>query len=630
MGQESAVADGTTRPTGGHAGFRPGAVYGSVVTTTEQEGVRRNPSRPLRTRLLRAALRTLLVLLVLLVVDAAWVGVRGVLARRHLTAARVSLTDARDALVAGHDAGAVLDRARHETAAARRLTGDPVWHLDGHLPVVGSTFQTAAVVAEQGERLAAALPAVSAGVEDLRRGGLLAGRRIDLRRLATDGAGVVAADDVLRSARAAVGAAPAHPAVHAVEQARADLLGLLSDAQARFDGIATAVRVAPAMLGADGPRRYFAALQNTAEARGTGGLMGTWAVLLADHGALTLQQKGSDADLPDFGSPVLDPAPDFAARWGQFHADTIWRDANASPHFPWAAQVWLAMWQARRHEHLDGVISLDPTAAGYLVAATRPVRLTDGSTIAGPDLTEFAESRLYARYPRDADSTARRAVLVGLVGQLFDHLGQPTDTRALLSALGRAAGERRLLLASARPQEQSLLETTPVAGVLPDVPGPFAGIALFNGIGNKMDYYLDRTVTWTAGPCAAPGAARTVTTSVTLHDDAPTTPLPPYVAKPTATGQRSRPDGSNRSWVSVYGSVGAVAVRATLDGHDVPVATQSERGHPVVAAYVDLAPRQSGTLVVTWQDPSRGAPAPVLLPPLVRDPVVHADVGTCP
>jgi len=601
--------------------------YGLNVAEPQQvptTGIRR------RARVPGGLRRALLVLLLLAVLDVAWVGARGLLARRHLTAARTALTQAQDALLAGTGATAVLDRARRETSAAHRLTDDAVWHLDGHLPLVGSTFQTAAVVAEQGDRLAAALPAVSAGVADLRKGALLAGKRVDLARLTRDGAGALAADDVLANARAAVAAAPAAPRVHAVAQARTDLLHLLDRARTRFDGVATAVRLAPAMLGGDRPRRYFVALQNTAEARGTGGLMGTWAVLRVDAGAISLEQKGSDADLPDFAAPVLDPSPDFAARWGPFHADTIWRDANASPHFPWAAQVWLAMWQAQRHERLDGVIALDPTAAGYLVAATTPVRLADGTTITGPDLATYAESTLYTRYPTEATNPARRAVLTDLVTQLFEHLGQPTDPQALLRALGRGVGERRLLLYSDHPQEQALLETAPVAGVLPDAPGPFAGVAVHNAIGDKMDFYLDRAVTWTAGPCAAPGSPRTLRTEVRLHNDTPGAPLPPYVAVPTAPSQLGRTPGSNRSWISVYGSVGAVPVRATLDGRDLAVAVQSERGHPVVAAYINLAPRQVRILVVTWQDTSRGVPAPVLVPPLVRDPAIRADVAACP
>lgn len=53
----------------------------------------------------------------------------------------------------------------------------------------------------------------------------------------------------------------------------------------------------PSMLGADGPRRYVAVFENTAEARGTGGLPGAFAVLRAERGRLSFEHFGNDTEL---------------------------------------------------------------------------------------------------------------------------------------------------------------------------------------------------------------------------------------------------------------------------------------------------------------------------------------------
>jgi len=64
--------------------------------------------------------------------------------------------------------------------------------------------------------------------------------------------------------------------------------------QARRDvEVASAAsEVAPAMLGADQPRRYFLALQTPAEARGSGGFLGSFGEISADKGRLRLERRG--------------------------------------------------------------------------------------------------------------------------------------------------------------------------------------------------------------------------------------------------------------------------------------------------------------------------------------------------
>lgn len=90
--------------------------------------------------------RRVLVLLLLATVAvlgcAGWLVVRGALAARHLQAARSSLLAARSALTDTRfaDAKLYVDSAGLDTAAARRLTGDPVWAAAARLPVVGNTL----------------------------------------------------------------------------------------------------------------------------------------------------------------------------------------------------------------------------------------------------------------------------------------------------------------------------------------------------------------------------------------------------------------------------------------------------------------------------------------------------------
>ena len=57
--------------------------------------------------------------------------------------------------------------------------------------------------------------------------------------------------------------------------------------------ITAAVSAGPILAGADKPRRYLISFQNSAEARGTGGILGAYALIELDKGNLKVLQTGS-------------------------------------------------------------------------------------------------------------------------------------------------------------------------------------------------------------------------------------------------------------------------------------------------------------------------------------------------
>ena len=67
--------------------------------------------------------------------------------------------------------------------------------------------------------------------------------------------------------------------------------------------------------------------------------------------------------------------------WAGSDPTTDYRDSNVSPNFPYAAQVWVAQWQAQSGQQLDGAITLDPTALSYLLRVTGPATLPDGTKV---------------------------------------------------------------------------------------------------------------------------------------------------------------------------------------------------------------------------------------------------------
>src|SRR5664280_1590768 len=275
------------------------------------------------------------------------------------------------------------------------------------------------------------------------------------------------------------------------------------------------------MLGAAAPRRYLVIIQDNAEARGTGGLLGAYATLEADNGQLRLTRLGSNNQLQRITvTPEQAGVPaEFMARYADWGSTELWSQTNVSPHFPYAAQIWTAMWRARTGEQLDGVIAVDPFTLGYLLDATGPVRLDDGTTLTGANAADFILKDEYAVLP----GAERKQYLVSLGRVVFEHLSSGAgSTRGVVSALGRAAGEGRLLIATPNhPDQQALLERRRLAGAIPDTKGPFAGLVVNDAGSGKLDYYPGRRLLYSAARCA--NGQRSVTVVITLTNNAPAT-----------------------------------------------------------------------------------------------------------
>ena len=105
---------------------------------------------------------------------------------------------------------------------------------------------------------------------------------------------------------------------------------------------ALAAQLAPSMLGADGPRSYLVGFESPAEARGTGGLLGSFAVVDFDDGKPIVDALGQNTELRE-ASASIDLGPEFNKVYGWMNPTTDFRNSNMSPHFPYAAQIWKSM-----------------------------------------------------------------------------------------------------------------------------------------------------------------------------------------------------------------------------------------------------------------------------------------------
>lgn len=224
-------------------------------------------------------------------------------------------------------------------------------------------------------------------------------------------------------------------------------------------------RLAPAMLGADGARKYLVVFHNLAEPRAIGGIVGSFAVLDVVNGKITIVDQGSGSrDLGTFepAIPTLAELPKnlYGILPGRYPADV-----NLALNFPLAAQLISTMYTSRRHVHLDGVLALDPVALSYLLVGAKPIPVGGGVILTSATITKILFSEAYARYSRPAEAPARDLFLAAATTRAFHAvMSAPTDAASLLPGLKRGVAEHRILLWSARGAEQQDLTRSELAG----------------------------------------------------------------------------------------------------------------------------------------------------------------------
>ena len=505
---------------------------------------------------------------------------------------------ARDALLAGDFEAAkenADELAKHASAAAE-LTSDPVWRAAEIVPAIGPNLTVMREIAAATDEVAsgAVLPLArqAAGLDAAMFSP--AGGKIDLQPLVSAEPIVTGAADRVADAHAAIARTEVADAevIGQLASARAVLTELLAEADHSLDALSRALRLGPALLGADGPREILMLFQNNAELRSLGGIPGALAVIRTDGGAFELGTQRSAQDFPRYDPPVTDLPIETRAIWGDNTARYI-QDVTFTPDFPTAGSIASEMWRRETGITPSAVVALDPVTLSYVLRATGPVGLPTGDVLSADNAVQLLLSDVYARYPVPADQDEFFAAATVAV---MDAVKKGADARALIEALAQAGSERRILIWSTVPEEQAVLEGTSLAGERP-VSGTDEmrlGVYFNDMTGSKMSAYLDVELSAGSVMCRNDGR-RNAAVSVTLTNTAPAdaaSSLPAYV---TGGGRFGVSPGNVRTSIHVYGPPGAYNLGVESGGELIPYHPTSDSGYTLSGVDVELAPGQSAT-----------------------------------
>ncbi len=594
-----------------------------------------------------------LAFMVLLVV--VWLSVTGLLAYRELQAVKAATPAAEQAIRAGAGADdpavvTLVDHARNAYAQ----THDPVWATAAALPWLGAPLDVVRSITQAGDAIASnSLTPIAAALREIDPQQLMSEGTLDVAALRRSQPSLEQAAVVIDQQRVelqSVGGSWLPP----VAAARTELLDVIDPLADTAVGAATAAQLLPPMLGADGVRRYFLGFQNTAEARGTGGYLGAFAVVRAEAGKVTIERTGSHDQLPAFVDEPQGLSDEFLAQYGPQGGATAWFNANLSPDFPEVARAWAGMWTAATGQKVDGAISLNPRALAAILRATGPVKAPGVGTVSSSQVENLIHLE---QYQRTSDPLVRKRLMVGVGVATIEALLHGKAAYGVVSEqLATVGQDGDALVYSTDETEQALLEANGVAGAVDQSSRPFAQAIVVNAGGNKLDTWLHSALTYDVVSCNEAG--RTVDVTVTLRNDVPRTGLPPYVTVRSDAPPFTTLVGQSRVELQVLSTLGAQFTSATIDGRSVGLepkagalpeslpdglansvkdalylAPGKEGLRPSYGINLELPPGATRTMVIRWVEPAgpEADQAPLLpLQRLANVPTAQSLASTCP
>jgi hypothetical protein len=407
---------------------------------------------------------------------------------------------------------------------------------------------------------------------------------------------------------------------------------VVDEVRARRSQLATlgdALGVLTDLGGGKGRRSYLIAVANSAEMRGSGGMILNFGGLTGDGGTFTLTDFARiDAlalrqPVPARAVPGL-PA-DYLRRWDGFDPLELWRNANLAADFTIDAPVLEAMAHAAAGASLDGVIQVDPAGLAELLRAVGPVEVPELGTIDADHLVPIVLNEAYVRY---AGIEQRSDVLREVAEAAFHKLltGQYDSLRTLGRSLVAATQGRHLMMHAVDPQTEAHLRALGADGSLPDVDGtPSVHLTVQNVSANKLDYFVDTELGLSGDVTQG-----TLRAEVLVHNDAPAgVSKPKYIFGPFDGNQQV---GLYRGVVSLYLPRGTTLVTASGDAPRNPPIWVTEGGRPVVSWTIDLPAQGSSHVVLDLALPPASPDHPyelaVVPSPRVRPTLLRTDLVT--
>ena len=583
-------------------------VYGGGVNSRGQHHAKSRSSRVIgryrRAHSSRKGLRVgLIVALVIVVGSTAWFGSRVLMVKSELEASQ-ALVERLQTEATSFDLTALAqtsDELHEHSSNAAAGTRDITWRVAEAIPVLGSNLYAVRAITESIDEIVdqVAVPGISI-VQELGEGNGDAGG-INLEPITRAQAVATTARSVFADALGRMDSINTASTLGPVTAIVDQVDGILGKANTALVDAGPLIDASGDIIGQNGKRTYLLAFQNNAESTALGGSAASYTVMTVENGSVQIEAQAGSGDFVE-GVPV-DVTVDQSALdlYGSYLIDHI-NTSTSRPDFPTAATIMAAFWERDKSTKVDGVISVDPIALGLILRATGPIDLPSGDTLTPENAVSLLVSDIYFRYDSYAEPEKVDGFFASAAAGVLEKVTSGDfEVKDMLTSITDGINQGSIMLWSASPTEQALMDGTRMQGVLPKDNAEQTAIGVYyrDTSASKIDYYLETATSTTSDICTAtetPTFSTTVTLRSALTVDQAEA-LPAYVA--------SFPWGAEkfRTEVFVYGPVGSTVTTTSVDEaglETIETGSTDDLGRPVASYAAYLAPGESTSVTTTF------------------------------
>lgn len=201
-----------------------------------------------------------------------------------------------------------------------------------------------------------------------------------------------------------------------------------------------------ALVGYSEPRTYLTVIGNQAEMRASGGAPLYAAVVTADDGLVTLDDKGATSThfFPPMNRPVTWTGVEGNAYFPDNPRTQPFVNAGTNPDFAISGAEFASAFSAGGHAPVDGVLFVDLTFLQGLLDLTGPVTVEGVGEVTSGTLAVQLLDNAYAETESLADNARRQAANDRIVDALLGRLEAGLPALAGLEEVSEAAAGRHL------------------------------------------------------------------------------------------------------------------------------------------------------------------------------------------
>ncbi|MFH0852653.1 MAG: DUF4012 domain-containing protein [bacterium] len=249
------------------------------------------------------------------------------------------------------------------------------------------------------------------------------------------------------------------------------------------------------IIGNESAKKYLLIFQNNAEARATGGFIGTYGVLDLDQGQVkNLFIDGIFNPDGQLREKIVPPRPiqKISTAWST-------HDANWFADFPTSAQKIMWFFEKTGGPTTDGVISLTPTVIERLLNVTGPIEMPEyGVTLNSGNFVEVTQYKVESDYDRELNQPKK--ILADFAPKFIDRISEEIKRNnfEILKVVNQALAEKHILIYFNDSDLEEFVQGQGWGGEIKNSDKDYLSIVNTNINGYKTDRVVDENVKYSS------------------------------------------------------------------------------------------------------------------------------------